>query len=468
MTRWLAGIGASSLLVLTSATPAGAVPGPRNDQWWFKAWEIQTKAWPITQGSGVTVAVIDDGVNGQLPDLRGAVVPGTNTVTGNGNGQIGNTSVLEDSHGTAMAALIAAQGAGSGYVGVAPQAKIMPILSDYRSWDKAIRYAADNGAKVINMSQGFSVGNQCRAETQQAIAYALERDVVVVASAGNTGDQANRPEEPANCAGVLAVGAVDNQKTPWTSTQRQPYVAVAAPGFPVNSLRADGQVVDRLAGTSQAAALTSGAVALVRSKFPQMPAREVVQRVIGTAKDAGPPGKDNMTGNGVVIPAAALTAQVPKNAPNPVFAAYDQWKQANPNAVQGGQQGGQAAEKKDVPPSEQTKAADSADRNTIILVSVVGAVVLVVALVLFFVLRKNKKKAPPMGPGPGGGFGPPGGQQGPPPGWGGQQPPAPQGGPQGGPQYMPPQPPMQPQGGQPQGPPPQGPGGPHGGPYPPQ
>ncbi|RSN60286.1 S8 family serine peptidase [Actinomadura sp. WAC 06369] len=445
MTRWLAGIGAGSLLVLTSATPAGAVPGPRSDQWWFKAWEIQTKVWPVTKGSGVTVAVIDNGVNGQLPDLQGALVPGTEITQGGGNkGLIGPTSDVEDSHGTGMAGLIASQGTATGYVGVAPEAKIMPIKADLTEWAQAIRYAADNGAKVINLSQGFAA-KACRPETQQAVAHALERDAVVVASSGNTGGTTNQAMEPANCAGVLAVGAVDNQKRAWTNTQRQPYVDVAAPGFLVNSLLADGTVAERIVGTSQSAALTSAVAALIRSKYPQMTGREVVQRILNTTKDAGPPGKDNQTGLGVIIPADALNAQVAKNAPNSVYADYDKWKQANPNAVQGGQQGGEKAEKKDVPPSEQTKAADSADRNTMILLGVVGAVVLVVAVVLFLVFRKSKKKAAPTGSGPGGGFGPPGGQQ-----------------------YMPPQPPMQPHGGQPQGPPPQGPGGPQGGPYPPQ
>ncbi|GGV19868.1 hypothetical protein GCM10010182_47050 [Actinomadura cremea] len=470
MTRWLAGIGASSLLVLTSATPAGAVPGPRNDQWWFKAWEIQTKVWPITKGSGVTVAVIDNGVNGQLPDLQGALVPGTEIAQGGGNkGLVGPTSDVEDSHGTGMAGLIASQGTGTGYVGIAPEAKVMPIAANLTNWSQAIRYGVDNGAKVINLSQAFSANGGCRPETQQAIAYALEKDVVVVAGTGNDGNTSNKSMEPANCAGVLAVGAVDNQKRAWEGTQRQPYVDVAAPGFLVNSLLADGTVAQRMVGTSQSTALTSAVVALMRSKYPQMPGREVVQRLLNTTKDAGPPGKDNQTGLGVIIPVDALNAQVPKSAPNSVYADYDKWKQANPNAVQGGQQGGQKAEKKDVPPSEQTKAADNANRNTMILLGVVGAVVIVGGLVVFLVIRKSKKKAPPTGPGSG--FGPQGGQQGPPPGWGGQQaPPLPQQGQQYGPppQGGPPQPPMQPQGGQPQGPPPQGPGGPPGGQYPPR
>ncbi|MEU8799002.1 S8 family serine peptidase [Spirillospora sp. NPDC048819] len=456
MTQWLAAVGAASALVLTTAAPVNAAPGPRPDQWWFTAWEIQQKVWPVSKGAGVTVAVIDTGVNGRLPDLQGALVPGTNAISGSGNGQVGPSADLEASHGTAMAALIASRGTGTGYIGVAPEAKIMPVHANLGVWDKAIRFAADHGAKVISISQGLPGNGGCRPETQQAVAYALQKGAVVVAASGNDGDESNRPQEPANCSGVLAVGAVDNQKRAWEQTQRQPYVAVAAPGFPVNTLLANGQVTDGVAGTSQAAALASAAVALVRSKHPEMPAREVVQRIINTTKDAGPPGRDELTGTGVIIPAAALTADVPKDAPNPVFAAYDRWLADNPQA-----NAKPSATK--VPKSDATKRADQADRNLLIIL-IAGAVILVVGGgVLFLFIRRGSKKNARMGPG----AGPPGGgQSGPPPGWGGQAPPQ-QGGqsvpPQGGQPGPPPgwggPPPGGPQGGQPYVPP-QGPGAP--------
>ncbi|WP_242902370.1 S8 family serine peptidase [Actinomadura terrae] len=89
-----------------------------------------------------------NGVNGRLPDLQAAMVPGTNAETGGGDGQVGSSSVLDDSHGTAMASLIASQGTGTGFVGVAPESKIMPINANVAVWDKAIRFAVDHGAKV--------------------------------------------------------------------------------------------------------------------------------------------------------------------------------------------------------------------------------------------------------------------------------------------------------------------------------
>ncbi|TDD59679.1 hypothetical protein E1293_46255 [Actinomadura darangshiensis] len=466
MTRWLAAIGATSALVLTTAAPAAATPGPRTDQWWFKAWAVQQKVWPVSKGAGVTVAVLDNGVNGQIPELQGVVVPGanlnkgTNLDIGGTDGQRGATSDVTLSHGTAMAALIAANGSGTGYVGVAPEAKIMSVASNLTNWDKAIRFAVDRGAKVINISQASRGLGRCQEELQEAVLYALQKDVVVIAGAGNSGTGGNPSMAPANCAGVLAVGAVDNQKRAWEDTERQPYVAVAAPGFRVNAVLANGQITDNVSGTSQATALTSAVAALMRSKNPQMPAREVVQRLINTTKDAGPPGKDQLTGSGVIIPADALSAQVPANAPNPVFAKYDQWLKDHPKVKE-------TATK--VPKSEATKKADAADQRLLVIIIVVGAIVVIGLVVFFVIVRRGKKKSPPPGP-------PQGGPSGPPPGWGGQAPPPQQGGfppqggqpvpPQGGPAGAPPgwggpqgPPPGGPQGGRPYTPP-QGPGGP--------
>ncbi|TDD32534.1 hypothetical protein E1287_22375 [Actinomadura sp. KC06] len=447
----LAAMAASSALVLTTAMPAAAAPRGREDQWWFSAWAIEKKVWPISKGAGVTVAVIDTGVNGKIPDLRGVLVPGTDlTSMSGGDGQIGPTSDMEDSHGTAMAGLIASQGAGTGYVGVAPEAKIMSVKANLTVWHNAIRYATDHGAKVISISQGFPAVNGCRPHIQEAISYALQRDVIILAGAGNEGDRRNPSMEPANCAGVLAVGAVNNQKVPWVGSERQPYVSVAAPGTSVNALFADGRVATNVSGTSQATALASAVVAILRSKHPQMSAREVVQRIINTAQDVGPPGRDSLSGEGVVIPHAALTAEVPKSAPNPVFAAYDRWAKANP---------GQAGA---VPPVKRSKTAaekaadessEQAARNTrYLIIGLVVAGVLGVLVLIFIVLRSRKKVTSAVGLGPVGGaqqYGPPPGA-GPPPGWGGPAGPPPPPGQQGGQAQMPPQ----------------GPGG--AGPYPPR
>jgi hypothetical protein len=212
---------------------------------------------------------------------------------------------------------------------MAPKAKILPVTvhSSAKANVPGIRYAVDHDAQVINISQG--VDGPCPDDLQRAVGYAIEHDVVVVASAGNTGDAGNASQHPANCAGVLAVGAIGvsgQSFVPLDTTQRQPYVAVSAFGGKVGGVLRDGLYHTAKGGTSSAAALTSASVAILRSKYPKMSAREVVHRLVGSCLDVGPSGRDDRTGYGLIRPSRALTGDLPENAPNPVFAAYDKWK----------------------------------------------------------------------------------------------------------------------------------------------
>jgi subtilisin family serine protease len=383
----IAGVSALGMAGMT-ALPAAATPGPRKEEWYFTSWEIQNKVWPITKGKGVTVAVLDSGVNASLPDLSGAILPGG--VVNSDTGGDGRRDTDEGpGHGTGMAALIVAQGTGpSRMVGVAPEAKVLPVVTDGGSWARGIRFAVDHGAKVINISQGGSLGiTRCNKATQDGIGYALDHDVVVVASAGNSGDTTNQPELPAACAGVLAVGGVDYQNNAYVHTQRQPYVTVAGPAVLVQSLDKNGSFLRGYSGTSQATALTSGAVALVRSKYPDMPAREVVQRIIASARDSGPqPGKDLATGYGAVRPAHALLDKVPKNAPNPVFAKYDQWKKSQGGADSSG--GGTSA-----PAASGGKDSGS---STMLLAGAAVIVLAAVVIGLILMQRNRSRRTPAM------------------------------------------------------------------------
>lgn len=331
MRRLAAGAAALGLVVMPALPAGAAVPRPRADEWWVAPWALPD-VWKTTTGSGVTVAVIDSGVNARVPELAGSVLPGTD-VTGEGTDGRTDFDAKEDGHGTAMAALIAAHGGGSsGFVGMAPGAKILPIRMtdsnrrfDYdQAMASAIRYAADNGAKVVNISldaKGPSDG-YCPAPVAQAIAYAVGRDVVIVVAAGDDGAAGNPPEYPASCPGVVAVGAIDRYARPWKQTERRPYVTLAAPGVHVGWVARSGRYYTDGQGSSQAAALTSGAVALVRAADPGMPARVVVQRLVATAKDLSAPGPDDATGYGVSRIFHAMspsTYPVPADAPNPVY-----------------------------------------------------------------------------------------------------------------------------------------------------
>ena len=433
------------LLVGAVASPgsAAAAAKPLPQQWWFISWGVEDRLWPAAKGQGVTVAVIDTGVQADIPELSGAVLPGIDPETGTGDARTDNNSNFgSPGHGTRMATLIASRGGRTGFMGVAPEARILPVVAQSApAYAKGIRYAADQGAKVINLSQ--AVAGPCPSDLQQAVTYALSKDSIVVAGAGNDGQSDNQSMHPANCAGVLAVGAVDGQFRPWVKTQRQSYVTIAAPGVTAGSVSSDGQYRPNYSGTSQASALTSAVVALVRSKFPNMSNREVVQQVIGSAMDVGPKGKDSQSGFGFIRPYRIFNGMVPKNGPNPVFAAYDQQPKPQEQTA-----GGKTQE-----PSKGGGPKGGADMASVIFLvagAVVGVVVLVV-MVLVTLRRRKKGKPAPVGPVPGAppSFGTPYQAQGHVP----QQGQAPQGNPQGYPQQGPPLAPGQSRPQAPQGPP---------------
>ncbi len=246
------------------------------------------QAWTVTRGDGVTVGVVDTGVNADRPELAGAVLSGAEFP------ELGTGTRDERGHGTEVAALV---------VGVAPAAKILPVKLNGNNTEAnaAIRWAVDHGARVLNLS----LGSSATGTFDESLRYAAERDVVVVAAAGNSGTDKG-VTAPANGPGVLAVSAVDEDGrfAPDVSVEGQE-VALAAPGVGVTP--AGGS------GTSFAAALVSGAAALVRAAHPDLSAPEVVGLLTSTAKDAGPPGRDPQYGNGVVDPARAVTTAVPSS-----------------------------------------------------------------------------------------------------------------------------------------------------------
>ncbi|WP_262403054.1 S8 family serine peptidase, partial [Actinomadura sp. CNU-125] len=310
------------LLVAGIAAPgaAAAAPSPHRTEWWLGTWNARKSLWSQSQGQGVTVAVIGWGASDKVPELQGALVPGTDLFYG-GDGLIDRDDT-SDGYGTALASLIAARGVRTGFLGVAPAAKVMPIVTSNSSQAEGIRYAADHGAEVILLSQAAGA-SRCRGPLQEAVGYAVERDVVLVAGMGH-GRHPDDEQSPGNCAGVLAVGAVDARLKPWAESYRQPYAAVSAPGVALSGVFADGRV-RTFDDTAGAAALTAGAVALIRARFPKLPAKEVVRRVIASAADLGARGHDDKTGYGFVRPGLVLAERVPAKSPNPVYEAYANW-----------------------------------------------------------------------------------------------------------------------------------------------
>jgi len=304
------------LASVAGAPAAGHADDIRDDMWHLKYLQA-TKVQAITQGEGVTVAVVDSGVDGNHPDLKGNVEEGS---YGSWDDRQG--------HGTAMASLIAGHGHGpgnrDGVLGLAPEAHILPILSGKASGRggpedmvSRIHWTTDHGADVINISEGGAgrVKRVC-----DAVKYALSKDVVVVAAAGNTTQGDTKVASPANCPGVIAASGTDQDGNFTDASVQGHEVVLAAPATDIvgAGLRSrTGYIVGT--GTSGASALISGTVALIRSKYPDSTAADVIQRLISTADDRGPKGRDPRYGFGIVDPLKALTADVPKVDHNPLL-----------------------------------------------------------------------------------------------------------------------------------------------------
>ncbi|MGC4786554.1 type VII secretion-associated serine protease mycosin [Micromonospora sp. DT178] len=280
----------------------------RNSQWHLEYLQA-TAAHRITQGAGVTVALPDTGVDPH-PDLVSNILPGINVVPGeNGDGRRDRNG-----HGTGMAGLIAAHGKidGDGALGIAPKAQILPIVDspangngDPEILAQGVEYAIDKGADVISISSGGGTSPRLT----QAVKKALVSDIAVVAGVGNLpSDQ--RVAYPAREPGVIAVGGIDRAGHHATISVSGPEVDVVAPAVDIYSTSRDGRY-RKATGTSGATAIVAGAVALIRSKYPDLPASEVAHRLTATAIDKGPPGRDDEYGHGVIDLVAALTADVP-------------------------------------------------------------------------------------------------------------------------------------------------------------
>jgi type VII secretion-associated serine protease mycosin len=297
---------------LLPSTPAYA-DNIRDAQWHLGFLNVAEAQRLGNDGAGVTVAVVDSGVDPSHPDLTGNVLPGTDFVNQGDNGQRDT-----DGHGTAMAGLIAAHGHGTaaGALGIAPRSQILPVhvANFYDPVEKraaqGIVWAAQHGAKVICIALS---GHSNDAELRQAVERAFAADVVVVAAVGN------RPRDtevtyPAAYPGVIAAAGVDQHGNHADVSVTGPEVVLAAPAVDIVSPRLNGKYSQNI-GTSDATAIIAGVAALVRAKYPQLSAAEVVHRLTATATDKGAPGRDNEYGYGIVNPVAALTADVPPLPP---------------------------------------------------------------------------------------------------------------------------------------------------------
>ncbi|WP_432574482.1 S8 family peptidase [Kineococcus sp. SYSU DK005] len=272
-------------------------------------------AWATTTGRGVTVAVLDSGVDPTAPDLAGRVLPGANLAAGTDIG----------THGTQVATVVAgARGNAHGAIGVAPEVEVLPVrvcTPDGCAGDavaRGILWAADHGAEVLNLSLG---GETYSRVTADAVQYAIGKGVVVVASAGNSGDRGNPVEYPASYPGVVSVSAsaAGGGAAPWA--QHNDSVDLSAPGeqVVVGGPAAEGHAYFLARGTSFSAPQVAAAAALVRSVNTTATAAQVEGFLEATA--APRPSWPAGYGAGMLDVAAAVRAAatpVTTSSPAPV------------------------------------------------------------------------------------------------------------------------------------------------------
>jgi type VII secretion-associated serine protease mycosin len=358
--------------MLAFGTPAQA-DAVRRGEWHLAALKV-TAAHRITTGKGVVVGVIDTGVQSH-PDLRRNLLNGTNALAGNR----GSGKVDEDGHGTEMAGLIAAHGNGrNGVLGIAPSAKILPVRDANKnnngsgiSTAAGIEWAIRNGASVINVSSSSGPSLELGEAIKSAAAY----DAVVIAGSGN------RPRflqfgYPAAIPGVLAVGSTDrsNKHADFSISGEQ--IQLCAPGVDIVSTKLNGKYsISR--GTSSSTAIVSGAAALVRAKFPDLTARQVIHRLTATATDIGPPGRDKDCGFGLLNIVGALTADVPDDPGVSPDASVPPTPDPTPTTT--------GPDNNAAPPNEPTSA------NVPAIVGGISGVLLAGGLVAFLLVRRRRR-----------------------------------------------------------------------------
>lgn len=398
------------LLVGLSTGPAQAKP-IRAEQWYLDAMRVPD-IWKSSTGRGMTVALIDSGVDGSLADLKGQVLDGKDFSSLRGDE---HTDVV--GHGTSMAAIIAATGARGGAnasYGLAPGAKILPIRmpdnqevsgqmdanTEYsEKLTQAIRYAADSKAQIINMSLALSdsrglhdVGTP---ELAAAVRYALSKGKLLFAGVGNRGDKENLPAYPASTPGVVGVGAVDRNVRRAAFSQHGPEVDIVAPGVDMfHACTSETQLCES-EGTSDATAVASASAALIWSAHPDWTNNQVLRVMLGTlSKPADGSDRSDFIGYGAIRPRRAFTEPVDPG-PADVYPLPDL-------AAAAAKSPSSKAPKPTTPAKQEKAAAKSSEGgDTLLWTGVgIGAAVLIGAVVTVGVLRSRSRRRTPLAPPP--------------------------------------------------------------------
>lgn len=299
----------------TSATSAAtlatvAAVAASNDTLRYTQWALDRLGaedlWDRQSGAGVTVAVLDTGVDATHPDLAGAVIGGTDFVDPGGDGRSD-----PNGHGTHVAGIVAAAGNNrSGVAGLAQGVKVMPVRvlsAAGEGWSsdiaKGVLYATDHGAAVVSMS----LGGRPDPAVATAVAYAVAHNVVVVAAGGNARLEGDAVSYPAADPEVIGVAATDIADKVASFSNSGSYIDVAAPGVAVESTYLDHGYAS-MSGTSMSTPYVAATVALMKAADPSLSPAQAASDLESTADDLGPLGRDDDFGYGLISPAKAVCA----------------------------------------------------------------------------------------------------------------------------------------------------------------
>lgn len=274
------------------------------ETYYSKQWHLPKidapKAWDVSKGNaGVIVAVIDGGAQKDHPDLKQNIVSPYNMVNK-------STNYVPDDHGTHVAGIIASALNDRGTIGVAPNTKIMPINvfkgeeADMFTVSKAIEYATNKGADIINLSLG---GASYSSAVDYAVQYASSKGLTIVAASGN--EKSSKNTYPAAYKNVIGVSATNTKDQLASFSNYGKYIDVAAPGENIVSTGARSDFII-MNGTSMSAPIVSGVAALILAQNPFLKGAEVEKIIKNSSVDIGKKGWDIHFGYGKVNAYKAL------------------------------------------------------------------------------------------------------------------------------------------------------------------
>ncbi|MGW7464075.1 type VII secretion-associated serine protease mycosin [Streptomyces xantholiticus] len=383
----------------------------RDEQWHLDAMQAE-EMWATSTGRGITVAVIDSGVDDSLADLRGQILDGVDY-----SGLKGDEHTDQAGHGTSMAALIAgtgARGKSNGSNGLAPGVRILPVKMpypreglDFDQLDtetggssvmaKAIRFAADSEAQIINISMGGARPRQEGSgppELKAAVEYALRQGKLVFSAVGNKGHTTNFISYPSGTPGVVGVAGVDEKAKPIKVSQWGPHVDLAAPGKDMVSACPGGTQLCEGTGTSGATALASASAALIWSQHPGWTNNQVLRVLMQTASgNEGGLSRDDVVGYGVIRPRIAL-----KNPGDPGPAdeyPIPDFSYTDANSLAPKPKPSESAADAEQPATAPPTASDGDSGSTTVWIAAgIGAAALLGVAIAVPVLRNRRRNTP--------------------------------------------------------------------------